>query len=432
MVFFRKSHPEGKADALPLRFPHPKAHLRAIPRCMALSYSLAPSSSRPPAPRRVLVTGAAGKIGSYYVRHAPGHHLKRLLVRKTDDRSRELEPHGEILTAPLDDTAALEKACSDIDTVVHLAGDPRPDAGWDDLLEANIKSTYNILAAAKAAGCRRVILASSIHAVSGYSADVQVRSSEPVNPGDLYGVSKCFVEALGRYYAEKEGLSVIALRIGAFQPVEEARKENSFWMMDCFVSHRDLHDLIVKCIDDDRLAFRHLPRRKRQPIQASRHFRREGARSVFPARRFHPRKPRPARSEPRTPPCLRRMWRIRAGEWIEEVGGSPLQLTPTLELTLTPLSRVEKRVGVSGTGNLRLPINHAASSREGRGRLPKCRCRSNCCASERSAGRSVKAGRSDMSRSRKAIAHCGYWRAGISSSRSTVHPVWRESILIVS
>jgi nucleoside-diphosphate-sugar epimerase len=222
---------------------------------MALSYSLAPLSSRPPIPRRVLVTGAAGKIGSYYVRHAPGHHLKRLLVRKKDDRSRELEPHGEIITAPLDDTAALEKACSDIDTVVHLAGDPRPDAGWDDLLEANIKGTYNILAAAKAAGCRRVILASSIHAVSGYSADVQVRSSEPVNPGDLYGVSKCFMEALGRYYAEKEGLSVIALRIGAFQPVEEARKENSFWMMDCFVSHRDLHDLIVRCIDDDRLRF---------------------------------------------------------------------------------------------------------------------------------------------------------------------------------
>jgi NAD(P)-dependent dehydrogenase (short-subunit alcohol dehydrogenase family) len=222
---------------------------------MALSYSLARIPSRRPVARRVLVTGAAGKIGAYYAKHAPGHHTKRLLVRKMDDRARELEPFGEVVTAPLDDVSALEQVCSGIDTVLHLAGDPRPDAGWDDLLEANIKGTYNILAAAKAARCRRVILASSIHAVSGYAADVQVRTSEPVNPGDLYGVSKCFMEALGRYYAEKEGLSVIALRIGAFQPVEEARKKDSFWMMDCFVSHRDLNDLMVRCIDDDRLRF---------------------------------------------------------------------------------------------------------------------------------------------------------------------------------
>lgn len=222
---------------------------------MALSYSLAPLSSQPPVARRVLVTGAAGKIGSFYARHAPGHHTKRLLVREIDDRARELSTLGEVIAVPLDDISALKEACDGMDTVLHLAGNPRPDAGWEDLLEANIKGTYNMLAAAKAAGCRRVILASSIHAVSGYAADVQVRTSEPVNPGDLYGVSKCFMEALGRYYAEKEGLSVIALRIGAFQPVEEARKEDSFWMMDCFVSHRDLNDLMVRCIDDDRLRF---------------------------------------------------------------------------------------------------------------------------------------------------------------------------------
>jgi NAD(P)-dependent dehydrogenase (short-subunit alcohol dehydrogenase family) len=235
-------------------FPHPRAPDHAIPG-MALSYSLELRPSDPPASRRVLVTGAAGRIGSYYARHAPGHHEKRLLVRSLDKRARELAPFGEVVASELDDLPSLEKACAGIDTVLHLAGNPQPSAGWDDLLESNIKGTYNILAAAKSAGCRRVILASSIHAVSGYSADVQVRTSEPVNPGDLYGVSKCFMEALGRYYAEKEGLSVIALRIGAFQPVEAARKEDSFWMMDCFVSHRDLNDLIVKCIDDERLKF---------------------------------------------------------------------------------------------------------------------------------------------------------------------------------
>jgi nucleoside-diphosphate-sugar epimerase len=100
-----------------------------------------------------------------------------------------------------------------------------------------------------------VIYASSIHAVSGYPADVQVKTSEPVNPGDLYGVTKCFGEALGRYMAEQEGLSVIALRIGAFQPLEAARQESSIGMLDAFVSQRDLNQLIERCIDVESIKF---------------------------------------------------------------------------------------------------------------------------------------------------------------------------------
>jgi hypothetical protein len=109
--------------------------------------------------------------------------------------------------------------------------------------------------AAKAAGCRRVIYASSIHAVSGYPVDVQVKTKEPVNPGDLYGVSKCFGEAMGRYMAEQENLSVIAIRIGAFQPAEAARQEKSIFMMDAWVSQRDLTQLIQKCIETKNIRF---------------------------------------------------------------------------------------------------------------------------------------------------------------------------------
>src|SRR3712207_8094922 len=93
------------------------------------------------------------------------------------------------------------------------------------------RSAYHTFVAAKVAGCRRVIYASSIHAVSGYAADVRVKTSEPVNPGDLYGVTKCFGEALARYMAEKEGVSAICLRIGAFQPHESAESEKGISMM---------------------------------------------------------------------------------------------------------------------------------------------------------------------------------------------------------
>ncbi len=84
---------------------------------------------------------------------------------------------------------------------------------------------------------------------------MQVKTSEPVNPGDLYGVSKCFGEALARYMAEKEGVSSICLRIGAFQPTGNAKKESGIAMLDAWVSRRDLNQLIEKCIDVENLKF---------------------------------------------------------------------------------------------------------------------------------------------------------------------------------
>ena len=204
--------------------------------------------------RRVLVTGAAGRIGSYFATHNEGKHELRLMIREGDDAS-EIENLGEVVTADLGDLESLKTFCEGIDTVVHMAGDPSPEATWTDLLDANIIGTYNIFVAAKSAGCRRVIHASSIHAVSGYPADVQVKTSEPVNPGDLYGVSKCFGEALGRYMAEQENLSVISLRIGAFQPIENIRQSGSLGMLDAWVSHRDLNQLINRCIEVENVRF---------------------------------------------------------------------------------------------------------------------------------------------------------------------------------
>src|SRR5829696_3370957 len=208
-----------------------------------------------PTRRRVLVTGAAGNIGKYFAEHSHEKYELRIMVRQLDQRADALRPFGEVVAGELNDLAKLKEFCRDIDTVVHLAGDPDPGAAWASLLEGNIVGTYNVFVAAKAAGCRRVIYASSIHAVSGYPADVQVKTSEPVNPGDLYGVSKCFGEALGRYMAEQEGLSVIALRIGAFQPIEAAREEGSIAMLDAWVSQRDLNQLIERCIDVESIRF---------------------------------------------------------------------------------------------------------------------------------------------------------------------------------
>ena len=204
--------------------------------------------------RYVLVTGAAGNIGSYFAEHAHDKYRLRLMVQEGDDAS-TIQDYGEVVTGDIRDLERMKEVCAGIDTAVHLAADPDPSATWSSLLPLNIVGTYNTFVAAKAAGCRRLIFASSIHAVSGYRPGVQVKTHEPVNPADLYGVTKCFGEALGRYMAEQEGLSVIAIRIGWFQPHASARQESGIQMIDSWVSQRDLHQLIERSIDVDSLKF---------------------------------------------------------------------------------------------------------------------------------------------------------------------------------
>jgi nucleoside-diphosphate-sugar epimerase len=138
---------------------------------------------------------------------------------------------------------------------LHLAGNPDPSAVWRELLDANVIGAYHAFVAARAAGCRRIVFASSIHAVSGYPASIQVKTSEPVNPGDLYGVTKCFGESLGRYLAEQEGISFIALRIGAVHSAERMREPDALPFADTLISYRDLDQLIHRCIDAENVSF---------------------------------------------------------------------------------------------------------------------------------------------------------------------------------
>jgi len=223
-----------------------------------MSLSFTPEPDRPlaaltPQRRKVLVTGAAGNIGSSFAEHARERYDLRLMVIGNEKRIEQIRPFGEVVTADLSNLDRLKELCRGIDTVLHLAANADPSTAWNELLQNNIVGTYNVMVAAKTAGCRRVIYASSLHAVSGSPPVVQVKTSEAVNPGDLYGVSKCFGEALGRYMAEREGLSVIALRIGAFGPPEHVAKPGGHAMLDMFVSRRDLQQMFEKCIDVENL-----------------------------------------------------------------------------------------------------------------------------------------------------------------------------------
>jgi dTDP-4-dehydrorhamnose reductase len=221
---------------------------------MAESFVLSTPRRSPPPPhkRHVLVTGAAGRIGRSLCAYARQRYRLRLLVR-TEDKAQRVSRFGEVIVGDATDPDLLRRAFEGVDTVVHLAANPSPRAAWETLLPDNIVATHNVFTAAAASRCRRVVFASSIHAVSGYPVDRQVHPDDPVNPGDLYGVSKCFGEALARHMAVQHDLSAIAIRIGSFKSRESAR--TGVRQMNSFVSHRDLNQLICRCIDDTAVRF---------------------------------------------------------------------------------------------------------------------------------------------------------------------------------
>jgi dTDP-4-dehydrorhamnose reductase len=205
--------------------------------------------------RNVLITGAGGMIGPELSAFCREHYRLRLMVQRQADVTPALTACGEVVVCDLSNADGLKEHCRGIDTVVHLAADSNPSSLWSDLLKHNIVGTYNLFTAAKAAGCRRVIFASSIHAISGYPVDTQVREDDPVNPGDLYGVSKCFGEALGRYMAEQEDVSVIVIRIGLCRSLAMARAPEGAVMLDSYFSPRDFHQLVHRAIEVESLRF---------------------------------------------------------------------------------------------------------------------------------------------------------------------------------
>lgn len=222
---------------------------------MTDSFELKPHEEELPSePRSVLITGAAGRIGSVFARQLHDRYRLRLMIKPGTERE-EIQEFGEVVEVDLSDLDAVTDCCRGMDTVLHLAAESLPHATWDSVLPNNIEGTYHLFTAAIKAGCRRVVFASSIHAVSGYPREHQIQPDDPVNPGDLYGVSKCFGEAMGRFAATQHGLSCIIVRIGAFQAKKNASSKDAMNWVNVFVSEEDLVQLLRRCIDDVRLQF---------------------------------------------------------------------------------------------------------------------------------------------------------------------------------
>ncbi|MFJ1563511.1 NAD-dependent epimerase/dehydratase family protein [Streptomyces erythrochromogenes] len=179
----------------------------------------------------VAITGAAGTIGSV-LRAALRDESERLILL---DRIpiRDTTANEEARVVDLRDPVAVEEALSGADALLHLGGLP-DEAPLSDLLEANVLGTHHVLEAARRLGIRRVVLAGSNRVTGFHPVSGMTGVEDPVRPDGLYGVSKVAVEALGRLYADKFGLSVVCLRIGSFEEAPTERRHLATWL-----SHRD-------------------------------------------------------------------------------------------------------------------------------------------------------------------------------------------------
>jgi uronate dehydrogenase len=193
--------------------------------------------------KRILVTGAAGHIGRALRAGLAGRYD---VLRLADIAPQApAGPGEEVCTVDIRRPETLEPAMAGMDCVVHLAGIPDEDS-WERIRDMNIDGCYNVFESARRAGVKRVVFASSNHAVGFHRRDRMIDDTATLRPDSRYGASKVFGEAIGRLYADKHGMSVACLRIGSFRPDDRptAPRHLSTW-----ISHRDMVQLTQRCIE---------------------------------------------------------------------------------------------------------------------------------------------------------------------------------------
>jgi uronate dehydrogenase len=178
---------------------------------------------------RVLVTGSSGKIGSVLCPALAAEHE----VRGLDVREPAAPFPGRFVLGDCADPEVALDAVRDVDAVIQLAG-PAGEADLPAIVKGHILATAALLEAMATHGARRMVFASSNHAVGRTPRTTLVTAETRPRPDTFYGVGKVAGEALLSLYADRRGLDCVALRIGSFRPRPRTRRELCTWL-----SHED-------------------------------------------------------------------------------------------------------------------------------------------------------------------------------------------------
>jgi len=190
---------------------------------------------------KIVLTGAAGRLGSYL--REPLTKLADVLV-STDiiEDIGELYEGEEYQSADLSKLDAMLAVTEGADMIVHFGaiGDEAP---FDEILNANIVGAYNVWEAAYKNGVRRVVYASSVHAIGMHDRTAGIGLDAPHKPDTYYGLAKCFAEDLASLYWDKRGIESVCMRIFSCAQVTNARA------LGTWLSYDDLIHLVEQSIN---------------------------------------------------------------------------------------------------------------------------------------------------------------------------------------
>lgn len=189
---------------------------------------------------RLLLSGAAGNLG---------RELRPRLKAVCETlRVSDIAPLGvaaageEVVQLDLADQAGVMALLQGVQAVVHLGGLSTEHA-FEQILPANIVGTYHVYEAARRAGTKRIVFASSNHVTGFYRQDQTITPLMPPRPDGYYGLSKAFGENLAQFYFDRYGLETVSLRIGSSFPEPRDRRMLATWL-----SYDDLERLVVAAL----------------------------------------------------------------------------------------------------------------------------------------------------------------------------------------
>ena len=196
--------------------------------------------------KTILITGAAGGVGTHLRRELAG----RYVLKVSDVRPlKKINREERFVRADISKMRDALRITKGVDAVVHLGG-YSVEGPWEGILRANIIGCYNIFEAARRNGVERILFPTSNHATGFYRRDQVIDHRVYPKPDSRYGVSKVFGEALGSLYADKYGMQVFCMRIGNvdFRPIDKRR-------LSILITPRDLAQLVTIGIEHPDIRF---------------------------------------------------------------------------------------------------------------------------------------------------------------------------------
>ncbi len=192
--------------------------------------------------KKLLLTGAAGALGKVLRKSLAAHTevLRLSDISSMDEAVVNDVRHEEIITCDLGDKQATIALLQGVDAAVHMGG-VSTEHSFEQVLDANIRGIFHLYEGARIHGVRRVVFASSNHAIGFYKQGDMLDSDSPQRPDSYYGLSKAYGENMAQFYFNRYGIETVSMRIGSsFAEPVDAR------MLKTWLSYRDLSEL-VRC-----------------------------------------------------------------------------------------------------------------------------------------------------------------------------------------